>query len=447
MTTTPGIDTSRPTKTILGISLPIFIAAGAAVSVSLVDAYFVAKLGLPALASIGYAFPVVFLGTSLAMGFSNGMRATIASAVGAGDRREIGYLASYGLLLTALIFVPIGLAAYAALGWLEGLLGVEAGLGTMFREYLEPMCLGLVLLGLNVGIGAVFTGLGRASIAGVLMILAAVLNAVLDPLLIFGYGPFPALGVAGAGWATMLSWGASTAVGLVLVLRERFAVGLDPAVARRACGRVLSIGLPYTFTAIIWPVALGLVTHWVAAHGPDAVAAWGVGARLATVARIGSVSLGAGVQVVVGVAFGAQRWPDACAATASSRWLNYAFGVLVCVVVIPASPWIAETMTESVESARVLRQYLWIATPGYGLLGSVIGAACVFSAIDRPAYTVVLYLAGGALFLLPMVWLGHVWVGLPGIFAGLTASALAADLLATMLLRHNGLTTPQRRPG
>jgi Na+-driven multidrug efflux pump len=101
-------------------------------------------------------------------------------------------------------------------------------------------------------------------------------------------------------------------------------------------------------------------------------------------------------------------------------------------------------MTVTATEATILAMYLWLASLSYGFLGSTIAAACVYSAIERPLYTVIIYLANGAGFLLPFAFLGGIAWGLNGMFVALTASAIAAELLAWVLLRRSGLAGAAR---
>jgi putative MATE family efflux protein len=436
---TTNMDVSRPARGIMKLATPIFISAGAALSVNLVDAYFVSRLGNNALAAIGYAFPLVFLGTSLAMGFSNGLRAPVAAALGRKDEHEIKCLATYGLLLTALIFLVVGAVGFVFQERIGRALGVEPGLMTLFTEYMTPLWLGFVLLGLQVGIGGVFTGMGKATIAGVLMLIGAVLNAVLNPALIFGIGPFPALGISGSAWATTSAWTVATLLGLILLIRQRLLVTASWRTIRVTWRRVAAVGGPFTFTALILPISLNVITSWVSGYGPEAVAAWGVAARVGTLIRIGSVSLGAGAQVLSGYAWGAGQWDRVRDVTRASRWLNYGWGLLACLVLMPAARPISHVMTDSAATAAILAMYLWLASLSYGFLGSTIAVACVYSAINRPLYTVLIYLANGAVFLLPMTYAGAALWGLNGIFAAFTVSAVCADLFTLVLLRRTGL--------
>lgn len=444
------MDVTRPARGVVTLATPIFISAGAAISVHLVDAYFVSRLGGDALAAIGYAFPLVFLGTSLAMGFSNGLRAPIAVALGRKDGYQIRCLATYGLLFTALLFFGVGIAGYLLQETVARALGVQPALMGLFTDYMTPLWLGFVLLGLQVGIGGVFMGMGNATLSGALMLLGAALNGALNPALIFGVGPVPALGIAGSAWATTIAWGVATLLGLILLLRRRLLVTAPWRTVRATWRSVVAIGGPFTFTAVILPVSLNVITSWVSGYGPDAVAAWGVAARVAILVRIGALSLGAGAQVLAGYAWGAGQWEGVRGVVRASRWLNHGFGLLVCLAVMPAAWPIADLMTDSAAAATILVVYLWLASPGYGFLGATIAAACVYSAIERPRYTVLIYLANGGGFLVPLAYAGSALWGIEGLFAAFTASAICAELFTHLLLRGSrlaGARTREPAPG
>src|SRR5262249_50304002 len=157
------------------------------------------------------------------------------------------------------LFFVVGALGFAFQERLGHALGVEPSIMAMFVEYMTPLWLGFLLLGLQVGIGGVFTGIGKATIAGVLMIIGAVLNAVLNPVLLFGIGPFPALGISGSAWATTSAWTVSTLLGLILLSRQRLLVRAPWRTIRATWGKVASVGGPFTFTALILPVSLNII--------------------------------------------------------------------------------------------------------------------------------------------------------------------------------------------
>jgi putative MATE family efflux protein len=430
------LELREPLRAITRLSFPIFVSAGLAASVALVDAYFVGRLGRTELAAMGYAFPCVFLGTSLAMGFSNGVRSAVSIRVGRGERSEILSSIRAGLVLCLGLFLALGLLAFLFSGRLAALVGVTGDVLPAFTQYVGPIYLSFIALGVQVAIGAVFMGLGDATTAAVLMIAAAVINAALVPVLVFGVGSIPAFGVKGAALATAAAWLSSALLGLGLMIKRgllslRFS-RVDLSSARQIC----VIGLSFTVVAVIWPVGLSFVTKFIAPAGDDAVAAWGIATRIAFVARLGAVAIGAGTQVVVGRAWGQGSEELVEGALRASRRANYWFGIGAWALLAACSTLLAHAFDASPAISRYVANYLLIGPLGYASLGATIGVACACAAIERPSATLFLYVLCGAATLIPLCWLGFALAGPTGLFAGMTASALLSDVASFLVQRR-----------
>lgn len=423
-----------PAPVLLKHAIPIFVAAGLAASVGVLDAYFVGKLGLRELAAMGYALPVFFLMTSLATGFSNGVRATTAQAIGRNDAEGVRASAISAIVLSSILFGLLGFIAYLGEPLIVRQLGVPSDIEPHVVAYLRPLWFGMASVGVQISISSIFMGMGRATFAATLMLLAALLNAVFAPLLIFGLGPVPRLEVAGAAMATAGAWTVSGALGLVLSARGGYLRWPNLASLKREAASVLEIGVPYLITNAVWPAAIALMTVFVSDHGPEAVAAFGVGGRLAQLVRLGSVSLGAGIQIEVGQGFGRDDLPYVRSVVRAGRQLNYAWGLGNWALLAACSIVIAGALCDSESVAHWLQRYLWTFSASFGCIGASVMAACVLSAAGRPVWAAttnvtlaVLSLAGA--------WLGQA-AGFEGILLGAVAGAVATDVTCSIILRR-----------
>src|SRR5262249_4187307 len=143
---------------------------------------------------------------------------------------------------------------------------------------------------------------------GFLLSIAAVLNAILDPILIFGWGPFPRLEVAGAAWATVISGGvAAAAVIWVVIVREKMLAPEPPSLAAfvRQSAEILKVGVPAMASNMLNPLALALVVASVARFGPGVVAGYGAASRVENFAAIPMLAVAVGLGPVVGQNTGA----------------------------------------------------------------------------------------------------------------------------------------------
>ncbi|HEX9794266.1 MAG TPA: MATE family efflux transporter [Planctomycetota bacterium] len=217
------------------------------------DQYWVQDLGAPAQAALGLTSFVVILNFAFVSLVHSGALARAARACGAGDRPLLESVYSTTLKFGLTWFTIIG-----ALGWLAGplwvrALGANGEVAAMGQDYLQVLYLCMPLIGMKPVIDAMFIAQGNTLVPMLLSVLSVGLNFVLNPLLIYGAGPVPAMGVAGAAWATGAARGVAALLGALLLVRL---YGLRPkwkeALHRAEVRAIARIG---------WPMALSVAGY------------------------------------------------------------------------------------------------------------------------------------------------------------------------------------------
>ena len=261
--------------TLLTLAWPNLLIMVAQASTGLIETYFVAKLGTDALAGMALAFPGVMLMQMISAGaMGGGISSAIARALGAGRREEADALVLHALVIT----VALG-AAFSTIMLLFGrpiyrALGGEGGELEAAVSYSNVVFAGNVLLWAMNGLANVVRGTGNMLIPASVICVGVVVLVPLSPLLIFGIGPFPALGIAGGGAALVSFYAAGTAVLGWYVLSGRNLARLRPTRLRWALFRdVLRVGAIASITSLQTNVIIALATALVAATAGAGAAA------------------------------------------------------------------------------------------------------------------------------------------------------------------------------
>lgn len=423
--------------TLLRKSLPVVGGMIAMMSFNLVDTWFISRLGTEELAAVSFTFPVVFTVISLAIGLGIGTSAVVARRLGQGDLGTVRRRATDAALLALGVGLGMTLLGLATLEPLFRLMGADDLLMPHIRDYMGIWYLGAAAVIVPRVLNSILRAHGNTATQGLMMVLAAGTNVLLDWWLIFGIGPIPALGVSGAALATVLSWGLMAGVLVVQrELRELFDLtGLSwqgLAGSWRELGRIAG---PAALTSVFTPIALGLVTRIVAGHGHDAVAGYGVGTRIEAISQIAVLALSMTLSPLVSQNAGAGQQDRVRRAILGCFVFVLAWQLLVWGVLQLLAPWLVAGYAKREAVGEVLRSFLWLVPLGLGAQGVVILAVSSFNALHRPARAMRLSVVRLFALTVPLAWLGGRLANSSGVFAGMLAANLLVALIAWRQIR------------
>lgn len=420
-------------RTLLGLALPMVAGLVAVTLFNVVDTWFIGQLGAEPLAAMSFTFPVIMVVNCVTLGIGVGASSVIARAIGKGDTSGVRRLTTDALLLAVglvLILSAIGLATVEPL---FRLLGAGPALLPLIDEYISPIYMGLALLVIPMLGNAAIRATGDTKTPSVIMIAAGVVNLVLDPLLIFGYGPFPKLGLFGGALATVLSW-ALVFVGALYILRRRLGmVSFARPRAREVIASwraIMHVGLPAAATYVLVPVANAAITRMVSVHGAEAVAGYGIGVRVESLALIAVSAMATGLAPFVGQNFGAGLYDRIREALRLAIRASLVWGALMVLVLAPAARLIGEGFADAPTVIEAAVHYLWVVPVSYGALGVAMQVNTAFNAAGLPLRSAVLIVIRLFVLALPLAYLGGRLYGVWGIFGGLTVGNLLAGGVA-----------------
>jgi putative MATE family efflux protein len=433
-------------RALAAMSAPMTLGILAVLSVGIVDAYFLGQLGGAPLAAVGYIYPVTAAITSLAIGLSAGANAVVSQAIGKKtsprDVHRLGFHAlGMGLGLSLLV------AAAFAMGFtpLFALMGASQAVQTEIAAYVPIWSASFPFLVLMMITNALFRAHGNAALASIFMILAAALNIVLNPLLIFGFGGIDGMGTAGAAIATFAGRLMAAGAALFVAVRLGYLEWCRDVLAdfRDSARRIVSVGGPAAFSNAINPAGMALVTAAVATLGDAAVAGFGAATRVQSVAIVVLLALSAGIGPVVGQNWGAGRPERAQAAVIQSWAFSIGYGFAIALGLSLFADPIAQLIAAGGDAVAYIADYLRIvgwSLFGYGIL---VTANSAMNARSKALYSMSLSLGRIFAVYLPCAWLGVRVAGYDGILAATVLANLTAVAGAVYFCRRAGLT-PRR---
>lgn len=356
----------RRAMVLLGIPMVLEMAMEALFAV--VDVFFVGHLGTEAVAVVGLTEGVLMVVYSLAWGLAAGITAVVARRTGEQDREGADISAVQGIFLALALGVVLGLPGFLAPGALLNAMGASPQVVAMGTPFMRIMLGGNVVILLLFGINAIFRGAGNAALAMRSLGLANGINIVLDPILIFGLGPIPAMGVTGAAVATVTGracgvayqcWHLFDGRGKVVLARRHLRV------AWADLWNVVRLSGAASAQFLIASASWLFLVRIVATFGSDAVAGYTIAVRVVVFALLPAWGIANAASTLVGQNLGAGRADRA----ERSAWLcghaNMVYMGCMTLAMFAFAPWLVAFFTGVPAVADVGVHALRIVSAGY----------------------------------------------------------------------------------
>lgn len=425
-------------RTLAAQAAPLMAGILANIGFGLVETWFIGRVGADALAALAFCMPVAMTLTSVAIGLSAGASVAVARALGGGRPDAARRLATDALLLTFVVIATLGTLGALYARPIFAALGAGPEHLPLIESYLRIWLPGVVLFLLPmVGLGAVRAA-GDTRFQGGAMIASVAITAVVDPILIFGAGPIPALGLPGAALGNVVGWSFLCGAALWKMRRVGLLETTEPPRARAFAASVrsvLHVGVPAAATNAIIPLSAALIVGILARFGAEAVAGLGVASRVEAFAMIAFFALSAIVNPFVAANVGAGRPERVAEAVRLVQRFALVWGAALAALLWAFAPWIAARFTDDPRVAEIATRYLRLVPFSYGFGGILMVANAAFNGLGRPmAATAISALRMFALNV-PVAWLGARLFGAPGVFLGIAVANVVVGVLAGAWLR------------
>jgi len=445
MSSTQNLLTAPIAPTLKKMTLQVLMGMIMLMSFNLIDTYFIGLLGTEPLAAISFTFPVTFTIISLSIGLGIGTSAVIAKARGSGNVDEAKDDGLGALQLSFILVAVLAFVTYLATDVIFTALGAKPDLLPLIHDYMDIWYIGAVFLMSPMVGNAVLRASGDAKTPSMIMATGGLINAILDPLLIFGIGPFPELGMKGAAIASVIAWACGFVVVfyVLAVKRKLICLRILPfndfvAISRK----ILTIGLPAAGANMLTPIAMAILTAMIAVHGNAAVAGFGVGTRIESIASMVVLALSMTLPPFISQNFGAQQWDRVEQAYKSVIRFVMLWQAGVYLLLLATAGYIAMAFgKDDPEVMNVIKLFIWTLPLGYGLQGIIILTNSSFNALHRPMSALVLSIVRLFVFYIPFAYVGSLYYGLTGLFVG----ALIGNIF-TAIISYSWFTRVLSKP-
>ena len=434
----PKLTVGPVSGSILSMMLPMALGILVMIGNGLVDAYFIGQLGYAQLAAVSYAFPVWFVAAGIVMGLGTGTSSVLSRFIGAGDTKSVKQIATHSMILAVLAGAVVTAIGLRSIESLFGLLGANEETMPFVKSYMTIYYWGSLFLGIPFIGNSILRANGDAKTPSLLVAFSAVVNAVLDPILIFGYFGFPEMGVAGAALASVISTVAFLLASLwVLIFRDNLLTSIGHSLSSMISSwkQVLHVGLPAIASNLIAPVSSALVTALVSTYGQEAVAAYGLAGRIEALVIVLLMALGGATAPYVGQNYGAKKFNRLVDGFKFSARFALFYSIFCILLLYFISSTILGVFTDNEDVIRLAMIQLMICPWGYGFLG--IASICngSFNAFARPLPAMTISISRTLVIYVPLAYLLAYYFGFQGIHIAQVLANIFAGCVAIVWYR------------
>ena len=420
-------------KTLVDLTAPMILGILGMIAFNLIDTYFIGQLGARQLAAISFTFPIIMIISSFTQGIGIGVVSLVSNAIGQGRWDKAARETTDSLLLAIVVVILLSGLGYLTIDPLFSLLGANEPTLPYIRDYMQIWYAAVVFLVVPMVGNNAIRAAGDTKTPSYIMLAAVAVNAILDPLLIFGYGPFPALRIQGAALATAISRATTLVVALyVLYFREKLLIlTLGPRQEFWGCIRaIMRIGFPAAGARMINPLGITLITSILAGYGPLAVAAYGVAARIEMFGVSVINALSSVVGPFIGQNLGARQYERIRHSFRLSYRFSWLWGLGVAALFALLARPVASIFTDEAEVVQYVQYYLYIVPISYGLQGVFLIGTTSLNTLQQPLSAAALAALQMLVLAVPLAYVASQLAGVWAVFTSIAVAYILTGLVA-----------------
>lgn len=424
---------------VISMSLPMVISMAVNALYNIVDSFFVAKISENAMTALSLVFPVQNLVASIAVGFGVGMNARIAFCLGAEDQAQADRATATGMMLSFVHGLILTLLCLLVMPWFLSLYTQDAQTLHMGLAYANRVFLFSIVIMLGVALEKVFQAVGRMKVSMVSMLAGLVVNIILDPLMIFGLGPFPRMGIEGAAYATGIGQSVTLLVYLLfcifrpLPLSFRWKnITLNPLLLQK----LYAVGIPASLNMALPSVLISSLNGILAGFSEKYVLVLGAYYKLQTFIYLTANGIVQGTRPLISFNYGAGEKDrvEKIFRTALGLTIGVMAVGLLLSLAIPQQ--LIGLFTGNEETIRIGVKALRIISIGF--LASAVSVTCcgALEALEKGIPSLLVSLSRYVLLILPAAFLFSRLLGAEGVFYAFPLTEIGSAVFSYWIYRR-----------
>lgn len=413
------------------LTVPMTWGIFAIISFQLIDTYYVSLLGKEYLEAVSFTFPVTFAIFSLTIGLGIAMSSVLSRQIGEGNDDKVRRLATHGIVFSFCIGIVMAGLGILLMHPVFTAMGAPAEMMPLITDYMLIWFAGSVFVNLPLVGNAAIRATGDTKIPALIMTVAAFTNVVLDPILIFGLLGAPRMELQGAALATVIANACALFAGLYVLYAHKkliFQKGIGLLHFGDSVKRMSFIAIPAGLANMIHPISTAVIVAFLAKHGTEAVAAFGVATRLEAFAFIIIMALATAMAPIVGQNWGAKLYGRVSETLRKSFIFAAGWSFFVALVFLVAGKFLAAIFSDHAEFQNIAMLYFWVVALTYVPGNLVQGWGSAFNAMGKPQYSMLMIVMRMVVIQIPLAYIGSQIWGIAGIFAAIAITNLVTGI-------------------
>ncbi|MEJ2137980.1 MAG: MATE family efflux transporter [Gammaproteobacteria bacterium] len=425
-------------KSIISLMLPMMIGMIAIVSYNIVDTFFIGQLGTMELAAVSFTFPVAFIVGAISMGLGIGTSSVASRLFGSKELGQIQRITTHAALLALIIGACVLTLGLNTIEPVFRLLGADDQTLPFIERYMSIYYFGSFFLIVPMIGNSVLRASGDAKTPSYLMTAGALLNVVLDPILIFGWGPIPRMELEGAAYSTVFSNALAGSIAFgVIYFRDHLIrwKRKDLPLILDSWRRILHVGIPSMASSLVTPMTTAFITWQVAQFGNEAVAGFGIASRVEGISLMALMALSAAVTPFTGQNYGAKYYDRVVGGMRFAYRWAMAYGLIVAIIMFFAASHIGDLFTDNPQAIATTTMHLTLVPWSYGFLGMSMISVSAFNAVGKPTPGMLVSMSRTIGVYAPLAFLLAWLLDLRGVFLAAFSANIIAGLLGFFWFR------------
>jgi len=429
-------------KALITLSIPIILANLFQAMYQMTDSFWVGRLGGAALAAVSICSPIIFLAFSFGIGFTMAGSTFVAQYFGAKNHKMMSHAAAQTILMVIIISLVLSVFGFIFAPYFLHFMGANNEIFPMALPFLRISFVAIIANFSFFIFQSIMRGIGKPKVPVFVVIATVLLNFILDPLFIFGFGPIPPSGPTGAALATLLTQTIAAIIGFIILFGGRHGIHLkiiDFKPDFKFIKKALKIGLPSSIEQSSRNLAMVFLTSLIAGFGTTAVASYGAGGNIMQVAMFMGIGLAIANGTLVGQSIGAKNISQAIKVSKLSAVLSFvSLSFLGFIAFFFSRQFISFFVPNDLAVITGGSHFLKIVALGFGFIGLQMSFGNVFLAAGKSTTTMLLTILSQWLLQIPLAYLlsQHTSLGITGLWLAFPITNIIVSTIAFILYRQ-----------